>query len=150
MFKVNGLSFKHAIVVGSGHMAVELATMLSKQNEYTTLIDWDKESLENLPGIFQGDTIHGNATERSVLQSADAKHADLFLAMTGSDNANIFIAHMAKAYFQVDRVIVRLKDKRLAGALKDTSIEYVCPEELGMDSFITQIVKEVPDNENSH
>lgn len=150
MFAETKKKFKHAIVIGNSKMASELATTLSKINEYVTLIDTNKEVLKNLPTTYLGNTLVGDALEYSVLDSADAKRADIIFVLSSDDAKNIFIAHMAKTYFNIGRVIIHLEDDNLAHALENTDIDYVSPTGIEKQSFLQFVESEGENDENTH
>ncbi|GEM_PF-932209 len=150
MFAENKKKFKHAIVIGNSKMVSELATTLSTINEYVTLIDNDKDYLKSLPSSYLGNTLVGDPLEYTVLDSADAKRADIIFVLSSDDAKNIFIAHMAKTYFNIERVVIHLEDDNLAHTLENTGIDYVSPTGIEKQSFMQFVESEGEDDENTH
>lgn len=150
MFAEPKKQFKHAIVIGNSKMVVELATTLSKINEYVTLIDADNAFLKNLPSAYLGNTIEGDPLEFSVLESADAKRCDILFVLSSDDAKNIFIAHMAKTHFDIERVVIHLEDDGLSKTLDNTGIDYVSPTGIEKQSFLQFVESEGESDENNH
>lgn len=84
------------VVAGAGEVGTHLATMLSRENHEIVVIDWDEERLEKLAESSDLLTLTGNVTSKRLLLDAGANNADLFLAVTPSDDTNIVSAIMAK------------------------------------------------------
>ena len=84
------------VIVGAGAVGTHLAKMLSEENENVVLIDESEEKLGKMEALFDLQTIVGDPTKISSLQSANVDDADLFVAVTPDESRNItacIIAH---------------------------------------------------------
>ena len=95
------------VIVGAVQIGVALAKYLRIEEHAVVLIDSKKEVLEHLAEQFDIQTVVGSGTSPSVLSRAGAKDADVFLAVTGNDEANIISCALAKTLFQVNKRIAR-------------------------------------------
>ena len=123
------------VIVGAGQIGVALAKYLRIEEHAVVLIDSKKEVLEHLAEQFDIQTVVGSGTSPSVLSRAGAKDADVFLAVTGNDEANIISCALAKTLFQVNKRIARLTsseylDKKNAAFLDELSLDVVVSPEL--------------------
>lgn len=84
------------IVAGAGEVGTHLAKMLSSEFHDIMVIDPDEESLKNIGSNLDLLTIKGSATSFEVLKDAKVKRADLFIAVTHSEETNITATIIAK------------------------------------------------------
>ncbi|MDR1865159.1 MAG: Trk system potassium transporter TrkA [Bacteroidales bacterium] len=84
------------VVAGAGEVGTHLAKMLSLENHEMVIIDSDEERLQNLSASCDLLTLEGNVTSKNLLLEAGADKADLFIAVTPSDDTNIVAALIAK------------------------------------------------------
>lgn len=84
------------IVAGAGEVGTHLAKMLSSEFHDLTVIDPDVESLKSIDSNLDLLTITGSATSFEILKEAKIKKADLFIAVTISEETNITAAIIAK------------------------------------------------------
>lgn len=96
------------IIAGAGQVGVGLAKYLRAENHDIVLIDNDVDRLGNLSEQLDIQTIEGSSAYPAVLEKAGADHADLFLAVTGSDETNIVACGVARSVFNLPQRIARI------------------------------------------
>jgi len=84
------------IIVGAGEIGYHLCKQLAKENQDITLIDLDPERLKTIANTVDIATIKGNATSYFVLEEANVSKADLVVAVTNSEEANLATCMIAK------------------------------------------------------
>lgn len=84
------------IVAGAGEVGSHLAKMLSSEFHDIIVIDPDEESLKTINSNLDLLTITGSATSFETLLDAKIKRADLFIAVTHSEETNITASIIAK------------------------------------------------------
>jgi trk system potassium uptake protein TrkA len=99
----------HIVIAGAGDMGYHLAQQLSYENQDITLIDLDKDVLDNVSSHLDVLTILGDATSLEVLKSANIKGASMFMAVTTSEKTNLLAAILAKQ-LGVKQVIARVRN----------------------------------------
>jgi trk system potassium uptake protein TrkA len=92
------------MIMGSGRMGAELATMLEADGHEVTILDIDKYAFDHLPPTFQGNKVLGDGTDQDTLRKAGAERADAFVAATRGDNRNALAAQVARHVFHIKRV----------------------------------------------
>jgi trk system potassium uptake protein TrkA len=118
------------IIAGAGEVGTHLAKMLSIEYHDIIVIDPDAEKLAQLSSSADLLVVEGSATSISALKEANIKKADLFVAVTSSENANILSATLAK----------RLGAKKVIARIDNN--EFLLPNNkeiflnLGVDSLI--------------
>ncbi len=115
----------YIIIVGCGRVGSALATKLSSEGHDVVVIDSDAARLKGLDPEFSGQTVVGDASDTTVLVEAKIEQADVLVASTSDDNSNLMSAQVAKNIFDVDRVLVRIKDPRKLEVYRELGVEAV-------------------------
>lgn len=142
-------SRNYTIVAGCGRLGANLANTLSDQDGDILIIDKNEEAFRKLSHSFGEFTVVGDAMDLVVLQEAQIDKANVVVAVTNNDNANIMVAQIARELFQVERVIARLYDPERECVCHEFGIETVCPavlsaKEIGNILAKTDMSKLVP------
>ena len=98
------------IVVGGGLVGSTLAEKLARDGHDVVLVEQNRELITDLNERLDIQTIHGNGATIPVLMQAGIENADLLLATTNSDEANMVVALVGSVIFKVPRVAARLRD----------------------------------------
>jgi trk system potassium uptake protein TrkA len=97
------------VVTGGGAIGRHVAADLTTRGHEVTLIEQDKQTIEDLRNEIPGVTLMlGDACEPWVLDDAELARADVVVAATGDDEDNLVISLLAKQEFGVPRVIARV------------------------------------------
>lgn len=114
------------VIVGVGDIGLHLAEILisSSENELV-LIDTDQEKCKELRRKFDSLVLNEDGTDPEVLTDAEVRKADVLVASTGFDPANLLIAMLGQ-HFSVPYLLIKLNDK----AHKETC------DELGIDGVV--------------
>ena len=97
------------VIIGAGDVGTYLARALSHDGGEVIVVDRDTEALQRVEEHADVLTLFGDATYWSTLQSADVSKADITLALTGSDDANVVTAALA-ASLGAPRTVARVDD----------------------------------------
>ena len=93
-------------VIGAGQVGTTIVQALHDEHD-VTVIDLDPARLEPLAHRYDVSTIEGNGASRRVLAEAGVATADLLIACTSRDEANIVAAMISKAVAPRTTTIVR-------------------------------------------
>ena len=85
------------VVLGAGTVGGSIASMLCLNRHSVTVVDSDPANVKHINETLDVRGITGSASQSSVLFQAGISSADLCLAVTGDDEANIVAASMSKA-----------------------------------------------------
>jgi len=91
------------IILGAGQVGRTAANHLAREaaNE-VTVVDIDGELLRDLQDRLDIRTLVGSGTQPSVLEAAGARDADIFIALTNSDEVNMVACQIAWSLFNKD------------------------------------------------
>jgi trk system potassium uptake protein len=91
------------IILGAGQVGRTAAYHLAREpaNE-VTVVDIKDELLRDLQDRIDIRTIAGSATQPSILEAAGAREADIFIALTNSDEVNMTACQIAWSLFNKD------------------------------------------------
>ena len=99
------------IILGAGKVGSHLTNELSLQDHNILVIDHNKDVLNRL--LEQNDVMAmvGDGTDLNILQEANVRDCDLFIALTRNDDTNLISAALAKS-LGAKEIIVRLRDPK--------------------------------------
>ncbi len=120
----------NTVIMGCGRVGARLAYLFDRAGHTVTVVDRQPEAFARLPADYRGSTRLGTGIDEDVLRAAGIESADLFLAVTNSDNANIMAAQIAKLTFRVARVVVRIYDPDREDTFHQMGLETICPTTL--------------------
>ena len=83
------------IIVGAGTVGCNLAEHLSGQNHQIAIIDQDRSICETIKSKLDVLAVNGLGTAPAVLDEAGIAGADILIAVTPSDEANLLACHFA-------------------------------------------------------
>ena len=117
------------IIVGCGKVGQELAERLNREDHDVTVIDIRGHVVQNITNRFDIMGVEGNAMDVETLKEAGIQNADILIAVTGSDELNMFQCLMAKKLGNC-RTIARVRNHDCNKALQ------YFKEELGLAMVI--------------
>ena len=99
------------IICGAGQVGYSIANQLSQQGHSITVIDKTSADIQKINDNLDAKGIVGIATYPSVLELAEAKNADMIIAVTRNDETNMIVCQIAHSLFNVSRKIARIRSK---------------------------------------
>ena len=140
----------YTIIVGCGRLGASLADTLSDEGADVLILDKDRVSFRKLSQSFGGLSIAGDGMDLDILQETQIEKADVVVAVTNNDNANIIIAQMAREIFKVKHVIARLYDPERECVYREFGIDTICPAILSANEIDKILSHKKDDNKNSN
>ncbi len=132
------------VIAGSGEVGTHLARMLRGQNHDIILLDEDPEKLSQISRDVDLMTIQGSAHSFVDLKETGLNKADLFIAVTPSEERNVLACSMA-TYLGAGRTIARINNseylqERYRAKLRDLGIhELIYPESLAAKEIVSSV-----------
>jgi trk system potassium uptake protein TrkA len=103
----------YIIVVGGGNVGYGIALELQQMPDHeVTIVELDGGRANQLRAELGEMVVHGDGSEIAFLERVGAGRADLLIACTADDGANLVTAEVAKHWFHVGRTIARVNDPR--------------------------------------
>jgi len=127
----------NVIVSGCGRLGAQLGMLLDSEGYTITIIDSDIINFNRLEPDFRGTALIGDGTEEDFLRKAGIEQADVFVAVTESDNYNIMSAQLVKHIFNVPKVVCRIYDPH-----KSELYETLGLDVLSSTCILAQVLKE--------
>jgi trk system potassium uptake protein TrkA len=112
------------VIVGAGAVGSYLAERLSTEGQDVVVIEVDPRRAAELQDELDALVLTGNGASHSVLQEAEVDRADLLIAVSSNDGANILASHAASA-LGVKRTVARVEDPGLRQGLTDLDVDVV-------------------------
>ena len=102
------------VIAGAGSVGRSVALELLAHGHDITLIDHTPEKLR-ISSVADADWVLADACSPDALRDAGVAEADVMVAATGDDKANLVISLLAKTEFAVPRVVARLNNPKNEG-----------------------------------
>jgi trk system potassium uptake protein len=103
----------YIIVVGGGAVGHGIALELQQMPDHeVTIVELSGSKSSQLRAEIGEMVVHGDGSEIAFLEQVGARRADLLIAVTADDGANLVACQVAKHWFNVGRTIARVNDPR--------------------------------------
>ncbi|MGH7194959.1 MAG: potassium channel family protein [Candidatus Saccharimonadales bacterium] len=145
MAKPNGT--QSVCIMGCGRVGAMLAEHFHSLHYAVHVIDVNSDAFRRLNAkeLHGTHTTQGDGTDPDVLERADIKHTDIFIAVTEGDNRNVLAAQIAKHQFNVPQVICRIYDPKRHEIYRDKlGIRSICPTIIGAEAIFDTLTKTPP------
>lgn len=119
------------IIVGAGEVGFYSAQRLSNENQDVVLIDKDPEKIKRITDNLDVQALLGSGTSPGVLKGAGIKDADMMVAATDSDEANLIACLLARYMNPYIHKVARVRNPEF---LQEE--ELLNKELLGIDQII--------------
>ena len=98
------------IIAGAGEVGYHIAGRLSLENKDVLVIDNDAAAIRRVAENLDVQTIVGSGYSPAVLEEAGIKEAEILLAVTNSDEANLVACLMADTLSPSTKKLARIRD----------------------------------------
>ncbi|MBU2549146.1 MAG: Trk system potassium transporter TrkA, partial [Proteobacteria bacterium] len=98
------------VVVGAGEVGYHIASRLSLENKDVVVIDRDPERLNRVAETLDVQTLLGSGSSPALLREAGVDSADLFIAVTDSDESNLVACLMTRILSPGTQRIARIRN----------------------------------------
>jgi trk system potassium uptake protein TrkA len=125
--------------MGAGRVGLNLAANLVSRGHDVTLIENDDSLCGSAAAELDALVICGNGTDTKTLEEANVADADVFVAATGNDEANLLSCILVKQY-DINKIIARLSNPDHEEAFKKVGIDDVISPELTAAGYLEKII----------
>ena len=134
------------IIAGGGKIGLNLARTMIEKKHIVTLIERDKSKCIILANELDAEIVCGDCSTIEVLEAANTRDVDCFIAVSGNDQDNIVSSQIAKKYFDAKKVIARACDPRNLQTFRLLGIGYT----VSSTEIITKLIGQEADLSNMH
>jgi trk system potassium uptake protein TrkA len=100
----------YIVVVGGGKIGYYLTKHLAAKGHEVLLIEATSSRADQLSTELGDTVLEGDATEPTLFERAGPERADVVVAVTGNDEANLVVCQMAKNRHGVKKTVARLNN----------------------------------------
>ncbi|MBI5679764.1 MAG: TrkA family potassium uptake protein [Methanobacterium sp.] len=129
----------YVVIMGAGRVGLNLASNLVSRGHDVTLIENDDSLCGNAAAELDALVICGNGTDTKTLEEANVADANVFVAATGNDEANLLSCILVKQ-FEIPKIIARLSNPDHEEAFKKVGIDDVISPELTAAGYLEKII----------
>ena len=129
----------YIVIMGGGRVGLRLAISLVEVGLDVTLIENDSDLCNNAASELDAMVICGNGTDIKTLSEAKIADADVFVAATGNDEANLLSCILVKDY-KIPKVIARVSNPDHDEAFRKVGIDIVVSPELTAAGYLEKLI----------
>ena len=129
----------YVVIMGGGRVGLNLASSLVTGGHDVTLIENDSKLCNNAASELDALVICGNGTDIKTLDEANVSEADVFVAATGHDEANLLSCILVKEY-NIKKIIARVSNPDHEDAFRKVGIDDVISPELTAASYLEKLI----------
>jgi len=129
----------YIVIMGAGRVGLNLASNLISRGHDVTLIESDDSLCSNAAAELDALVICGNGTDTKTLEEANVSEADVFVAATGNDEANLLSCILVKQY-DIPKIIARLSNPDHEEAFRKVGIDDVISPELTAAGYLEKLI----------
>ncbi|RMF11765.1 MAG: Trk system potassium transporter TrkA [Alphaproteobacteria bacterium] len=98
------------VICGAGQVGFHVAEHLAEIGHDVTVIDRSPRLIRRISDLLDVRAIEGHASDPDVLDQAQAREADLLIAVTALDEVNMVACQVAHTLFDVPEMIARVRN----------------------------------------
>ncbi|NTV89167.1 MAG: TrkA family potassium uptake protein [Clostridiales bacterium] len=99
-------------IAGGGKVGYYLAKTLLSYKHRVVVVEKNNALCEKIANELNIPVCFGDATTTDVFDQMDVARADVFIAVTGSDEENLIACQLAKRKFEIKRTIARVNNPK--------------------------------------
>ena len=100
----------YAIILGCGRTGLNLAKELLEQGHEVTVLEKDRNRSDQANELLGQISIVGDGCQQQVLKSVGLHRAEVFIALSGTDEDNLISCQLAKHVFEVPKTIALINN----------------------------------------
>jgi len=131
----------YIVIVGAGLLGFHIASLMAGEGHDVVIVEQSEATIETIHRQLDVKTILGGAVSPSVLDEAGVRNADIVIATTNNDEANVVVCFLAKQMGAL-RTVARVRNPEYSGYLiapaKSPTVarRVVRPKSLGIDLIV--------------
>lgn len=100
----------YAIILGCGRTGLNLAKELLEQGHEVTVLEKDRNRSDQANELLGQISVVGDGCQQQVLKSVGLHRAEVFIALSGTDEDNLISCQLAKHVFEVPKTIALINN----------------------------------------
>jgi trk system potassium uptake protein len=129
----------YIVIMGSGRVGFNLAQLLIADGHDVTIIESDDSLCNETAVELDALIICGNGTDTKTLEEANIKNADVFVAATGYDEANLLSCILVREY-NISKIIARVSNPDHEEAFRKVGIDAVISPERTAAGYLEKLI----------
>ena len=133
----------YIVIVGGGKVGFYLAKELVETGHEALVIELDPSQASEIAETLGEIVMRGDGCEAAIQEQAGSGRADLFLAVTGEDEANLVACQVARHRFNVNRIVARINNPKNEAIFHKLGIDVTVS---ATSVILSQIEQELPEH----
>ena len=98
------------VIIGAGEVGFHIASRLARENKDVVLVDQNPEAIRRVTDSIDVQCLTGSGSSPTILEEAGIDKADILLAVTDSDEANLVACLVADILSPTTKKLARLRN----------------------------------------
>ncbi len=133
----------YIVIVGGGKVGFYLAKELVESGHEALVIEENAAKAAEIAETLGEIVMRGDGCEAAIQEQAGSGRADLFLAVTGEDEANLVACQVARHRFNVKRIVARINNPKNEAIFRKLGIDVTVS---ATSVILSQIEQELPEH----
>jgi trk system potassium uptake protein TrkA len=129
----------YVVIMGGGRVGLTLANLLISDGHDVTLIENDESLCGNAAVELDALVICGNGTDIKTLEESNINNANVFVAATGNDEANLLSCILVREY-NIPKIIARVSNPDHEEAFRKVGIDHVISPERTAAGYLEKLI----------
>ncbi len=129
------------LIIGGGDIGATLAHRLAAERKNVVVIESNEDRVAELREVADVQLVHGSGSNPAVLHAAGLEEAEMFIAVTDSDEINIVSCMVASRDAVIPTKIARVRDPDLAQAVPGIFGDHPLDLNINPEEEAAQIVR---------
>lgn len=129
----------YVVIMGGGRVGLTLANLLISDGHDVTLIENDESLCGNAAVELDALVICGNGTDIKTLEESNISNANVFVAATGNDEANLLSCILVREY-NIPKIIARVSNPDHEEAFRKVGIDHVISPERTAAGYLEKLI----------
>lgn len=112
-------------IIGGGKIGYYLSKTLLEHHHKVHLVEIEDATCNYIANNLDVPIYHGDGTSLEVLENAGVSKADILIAVTGKDEANLIACQLAKMRFGIKKTIARVNNPKNVAVVKQLGVDTV-------------------------
>lgn len=131
----------YIVIVGGGKVGFYLAKELVEAGHEALVIEINPSKAAEIAESLGEIVMRGDGCEAAIQEQAGSGRADLFLAVTGEDEANLVACQVARHRFKAKRIVARINNPKNEAIFRKLGIDVTVS---ATSVILSQIEQELP------
>ena len=134
--------YKYVIIAGGGKIGSSLAQQIENDHRVKVIESNPEKAKDISEKLIESIVLEGNVSDKSLLHEENIEDADIFIAVTNDDEANVMSCMLAKE-MGTHKVIALINNQAYVDLVQNKGIDVaIAPSQITIGTFLSELAGE--------